>query len=122
MKTTARIKKLINEKAKALPILDLNGTPVGFADTELFLTEGLRLASRVSLAAGQEQPVKAHVQELLRRRGGGEYAKAYVRTVWEMQAEFFKPTLRMLMNRAGDVRQGFVDGFDNEPPTPEPCS
>ena len=122
MKTTARIKKLIAEKAKALPILDRGGTPVGFADTELFLTEGLRLAARISLAGNDEQPVKAHVQELVRRRGGTEYAKAYVRTVWEMQAEFFKPTLRMLMSRAGDIRQGYVDGFDNEPPQTEPCS
>jgi hypothetical protein len=122
MKSTDRIKKLLASQAKMLPITDKTGMPVGFADSALFLSDGIRLAARISLAEGSEEPIKKHCQTLFWRRGADDYAKGYVRTVWELQDDLFKGSLVAVMERVGDVRQGFVDGFDNAPATGEPCS
>ncbi|MFJ5861503.1 hypothetical protein ACIQCM_08765 [Pseudarthrobacter sp. NPDC092439] len=114
MNTTNRLKQLLAAKVETLPITDKAGTLVGFADMKLFLSDGLRLAARISLANGDETPIKKHCQTLYHRRGADDYAKGYVRTVWETQEGFFKGTLAMLMDKTGDLRQGYVDGFDNE--------
>ncbi|MFW0773551.1 hypothetical protein ACLRGI_10320 [Paenarthrobacter nitroguajacolicus] len=122
MTNTEHLKTLIEAAAPTLPILDKTGMPVGLADTQAFLTEGLRLAARISLANGEEDPVREHVQTLLFRRGGDEYAKSYIRTIWAMQEGFFDKTLHVLMARAGDIRQGFTEGFDQNTHGQEPCS
>ncbi|BCW62467.1 hypothetical protein [Arthrobacter sp. StoSoilB22] len=119
---TEHLKELILSETPTLPILDKSGTPVGFADTKAFMTEGLRMAARISLANGKATPIREHVQTLLTRRGGDDYAKAYIRAVWALQDGFFDKTLEALMARGGDIRQGFVDGFDNDTTAPEPCS